>query len=231
MKSTKSLVLLIIATIVTTFTLSSCFNENKDGYEQPTKEEQNTYQVAMSGLHGSVARFYYTKVVGYTVMTEKYDSIKHASWVVSNDSTVTFQDFPVCKLDSAIQVSESDKSTDATEALLLRDAISKSTNTMNMKSIYFIPYKNSTYITYDNYNVVIFPQYIQQELEYNGKKHTVYFVFTSGTQGVWNKNSEAFEYQMLLSAIAVDRFNPQTYDGNYVSNSYFRQVYINCLKK
>lgn len=231
MKSTKSLVLLIAAMIVATFTFSSCFNEDKSEYEQPTKEEQNTYQVAMSGLHGSVARFYYTKVVGYTVMTEKYDSIKHASWIVRNDSTVTFQDFPICKLDSALQISETDNNTEATEARLLRDAIGKSTTTVDMKSIYFIPYNNSKFITFENYYTWIVPQYIQQELEYNGKKHTVYFVFASGTQGVWNKNSETFEYQMLLTAIAVDRFNPQTLDGDYVSTSYFRQVYINCLRK
>ena len=139
MKITKSFILSVVALFVATFALSSCLNDDND-YKVPTKEEQASYQKLMAGTYGSVVRFYYqnyNKVV-------KYDSIKHYSWNVTADSTITMRDFPVCKLDSAIFIPKNDNSNRAQELAALRTAIHESQSTVkDFTSKYFVP--NTSY--------------------------------------------------------------------------------------
>jgi hypothetical protein len=88
MKITKSFILSVVALFVATFALSSCLNDDND-YKVPTKEEQASYQKLMAGTYGSVVRFYYNQNYNKAV---KYDSIKHYSWNVTADSTITMRD-------------------------------------------------------------------------------------------------------------------------------------------
>ena len=148
MKTTKSFILSVVTLFVATFALSSCLNDDND-YKVPTKEEQASYQKLMAGTYGSVVRFYYQN---YNKAV-KYDSIKHYSWNVTADSTITMRDFPVCKLDSAIFIPKNDNSTRAQELAALRTAIHESQNTVEkFTSKYFVP--NTSYQHQDRKSVV-----------------------------------------------------------------------------
>ena len=59
----------------------------------------------MAGTYGSTLRFFYPSFNNVV----KYDSLKHYSWDVTADSTITMRDFPVCKLDSAIVISKDNR--------------------------------------------------------------------------------------------------------------------------
>lgn len=192
MKITKSFILSVVALFVATFALSSCLNDDND-YKVPTKEEQASYQKLMAGTYGSVVRFYYqnyNKVV-------KYDSIKHYSWNVTADSTITMRDFPVCKLDSTIFIPKNDNSNRAQELAALRTAIHESQNTVEkFTSKYFVP--NTSYQHQYGYKFAVYPKTIKQSFFYNGKAHDVYFIFDlAGYIGTYASNSLSTRYSSI----------------------------------
>lgn len=160
----------------------------------------------------------------------KYDSIKHYSWNVTADSTITMRDFPVCKLDSAIFIPKNDNSNRAQELAALRTAIHESQNTVEkFTSKYFVP--NTSYQHQYGYKFAVFPKTIKQSFFYNGKAHDVYFIFDlAGYIGTYASNSfvdKIFEYNMVLSGICVDEYK----ESNLISDIYFRQVLMTCTTK
>lgn len=224
MKITKNLMLFVVTMLVATFTFTSCLND--DDVKVPTAEEQAGYQRTMADKYGSVVRFCYQNYNNIV----KYDSLKHYTWDVTADSTITMYDFPVCKLDSAIKVNENDNGETAKELAALRTAIHESTATTKLQAKYFIP--NESYFREYGYSFLVFPQTIKQTLFYNGKSHDVYFIFdTSGYYGGTFLSSsitgKVFEFNMVLAGICIDNYN---YDS-LVSTQYFRQVVISCTTK
>ena len=224
MKTTKKLMLFVVTMLVATFTFSSCLND--DDVKVPTAEEQASYQRTMADTYGSVMRFHYAT---YNNLVQ-YDSLKHYSWDVTADSTITMRDFPICKLDSALNISKDDNSETAKELSALRTAIHESTATTKLQAKYYIP-NESFFIEY-GYSFLVFPTTIKQNFTYNGKSHDVYFLFdTSGYYGGTFRSSsitgKTFEFNMVLAGICIDSFN----QNSLVSTQYFRQVAISCNTK
>lgn len=160
----------------------------------------------------------------------KYDSLKHYSWDVTADSTITMRNFPVCKLDSAIVISKDNHSDSAVEFAALRTAIHESNATAKLTAKYFVP--NDKYFVEYGYSFPVFPMTIKQSFFYNGKSHDVYFMFdVSGTYGgkflSSNFTDRVFEYNMVLSGICVDKYSAE----GLIPTQYFRQVLITSTTK
>ena len=229
MKTSKHYLFVIVAILVAAFSFSSCINNDDDNTPATLdKDTQRSCQMMMSGTHGSMVRMYYAKSNGYNTVAEKYDSLEHASWSVKSDSTITLGAFPINKLDSALYVPANDNTTTGKQVKAIQEAISAISTPIALRAVYFIPYNNSQYITGDGYQFLVIPNVIKQEVTYEGGQHTLYFVFYEGTLGSWKKLKMNFEYNMLLGGIAVDQFNAMTGQGNFISNSYFREVLLEC---
>lgn len=227
MKTTKSFLLFVATFFVAAFTLTSCLNDDDD-YKAPTLEEQNQYQTLMAGNYGSMVRLYYPSY-GNAV---KYDSIEHYYWKVSvlKDSTITMNNFPVCKLDSAINIAKNDNTDKARELDALRTAIHNSTAMVNITAKYFVPNKN--YIVDYGYNFPVYPTTFKQTFNYNGSNHDVYFLFdvTGGYGGYFRQSDyvgKVFEYSMCLAGICVDGYKSE----NLISGTYFRQILVQFATK
>lgn len=225
MKTTKKLMLFVATLFVATFALSSCLSDDNET-KVPTAEEQAGYQRTMAGTYGSALRFFYPSFNNVV----KYDSLKHYSWDVTADSTITMRNFPVCKLDSAITISKDNHSDSAVEFAALRTAIHESNATAKLTAKYFVP--NDKYFVEYGYSFPVFPLTIKQSFFYNGKSHDVYFMFdVSGTYGgkflSSNFIDKVFEYNMVLSGICVDKYSSE----GLIPTQYFRQVLITCSTK
>lgn len=225
MKTTKKLMLFVATMFVATFALSSCLSDDNET-KVPTVEEQAGYQRTMAGTYGSALRFFYPSFNNVV----KYDSLKHYSWDVTADSTITMRNFPVCKLDSAITISKDNHSDSAVEFAALRTAIHESNATAKLTAKYFVP--NDKYFVEYGYSFPVFPLTIKQSFFYNGKSHDVYFMFdVSGTYGgkflSSNFIDKVFEYNMVLSGICVDKYSAE----GLIPTQYFRQVLITCSTK
>lgn len=225
MKTTKKLMLFVATLFVATFALSSCLSDDNET-KVPTVEEQAGYQRTMAGTYGSALRFFYPSFNNVV----KYDSLKHYSWDVTADSTITMRNFPVCKLDSAITISKDNHSDSAVEFAALRTAIHESNATAKLTAKYFVP--NDKYFVEYGYSFPVFPMTIKQSFFYNGKSHDVYFMFdVSGTYGgkflSSNFIDKVFEYNMVLSGICVDKYSAE----GLIPTQYFRQVLITCSTK
>lgn len=225
MKTTKKLMLFVATLFVATFALSSCLSDDNET-KTPTAEEQAGYQRTMAGTYGSALRFFYPSFNNVV----KYDSLKHYSWDVTADSTITMRNFPVCKLDSAITISKDNHSDSAVEFAALRTAIHESNATAKLTAKYFVP--NDKYFVEYGYSFPVFPLTIKQSFFYNGKSHDVYFMFdVSGTYGgkflSSNFIDKVFEYNMVLSGICVDKYSAE----GLIPTQYFRQVLITCSTK
>ena len=225
MKTTKKMMLFVATLFVASFALSSCLNDDNET-KVPTVEEQAGYQRTMAGTYGSTLRFFYPSFNNVV----KYDSLKHYSWDVTADSTITMRNFPVCKLDSAIVISKDNHSDSAVEFAALRTAIHESNATAKLTAKYFVP--NDKYFVEYGYSFPVFPMTIKQAFFYNGKSHDVYFMFdVSGTYGgkflSSNFTDRVFEYNMVLSGICVDKYSAE----GLIPTQYFRQVLITCSTK
>lgn len=210
------------------FSLSSCLNSNDDFKGLDTTEQQS-YQKMMSGTYGKIVRFYYTQANSYNIQYVKYDSLENATWRVYADSTLTLNAFPVNKLDSAINVSDNDNSTEATTMRALRNAISQLNTTVNLKAYYYIPTKS--WITNDYVQFFVMPYYIKQTINYEGANHTVYFIFDNQYGGTWTTTSMQFQFLMSLYGIAIDPKTENNLSGSYISEKYFRSIRMNCQNK
>ena len=213
MKTTKKMMLFVATLFVATFALSSCLSDDNET-KVPTVEEQAGYQRTMAGTYGSTLRFFYPSFNNVV----KYDSLKHYSWDVTADSTITMRDFPVCKLDSAIVISKDNHSDSAVEFAALRTAIHESNATAKLTAKYFVP--NDKYFVEYGYSFPVFPMTIKQSFFYNGKSHDVYFLSSNFTDKI-------FEYNMVLSGICVDKYSVE----GLIPTQYFRQVLITSTTK
>lgn len=225
MKTTKKMMLFVATLFVATFALSSCLSDDNET-KKPTVEEQAGYQRTMAGTYGSTLRFFYPLFNNAV----KYDSLKHYSFDVTADSTITMRDFPVCKLDSAITISKDNHSDSAVEFAALRTAIHESNATAKLTAKYFVP--NDKYFVEYGYSFPVFPMTIKQSFFYNGKSHDVYFMFDiSGRCGgkflSSNFTDRVFEYTMVLSGICVDKYSAE----GLIPTQYFRQVLITSTTK
>lgn len=222
MKTTKKLMLFVATLFVATFALSSCLNDDNET-KVPTVEEQAGYQRTMAGTYGSTLRFFYPSFNNVV----KYDSLKHYSWDVTADSTITMREFPVCKLDSAIVISKDNHSDSAVEFAALRTAIHESNATAKLTAKYFVPYDKSV-VEY-GYSFLVLPMTIKQSFFYNGKSHDVYFMFdiSGGKFLSSNFTDRVFEYNMVLSGICVDKYSAE----GLIPTQYFRQVLITSTTK
>ena len=153
MKTTKKMMLFVATLFVATFALSSCLSDDNET-KVPTVEEQAGYQRTMAGTYGSTLRFFYPSFNNVV----KYDSLKHYSWDVTADSTITMRNFPVCKLDSAIVISKDNHSDSAVEFAALRTAIHESNATAKLTAKYFVP--NDKYFVEYGYSFPVFPRTI-----------------------------------------------------------------------
>lgn len=222
MKTTKKMMLFVATLFVATFALSSCLSDDNET-KVPTVEEQAGYQRTMAGTYGSTLRFFYPSFNNVV----KYDSLKHYSWDVTADSTITMRNFPVCKLDSAIVISKDNHSDSAVEFAALRTAIHESNATAKLTAKYFVPYDKSV-VEY-GYSFLVLPMTIKQPFFYNGKSHDVYFMFdiSGGKFLSSNFTDRVFEYNMVLSGICVDKYSAE----GLIPTQYFRQVLITSTTK
>lgn len=222
MKTTKKLMLFVATLFVATFALSSCLSDDNET-KVPTVEEQAGYQRTMAGTYGSTLRFFYPSFNNVV----KYDSLKHYSWDVTADSTITMRNFPVCKLDSAIVISKDNHSDSAVEFAALRTAIHESNATAKLTAKYFVPYDKCV-IEY-GYSFLVLPMTIKQSFFYNGKSHDVYFMFdiSGGKFLSSNFTDRVFEYNIVLSGICVDKYSAE----GLIPTQYFRQVLITSTTK
>ena len=225
MKTTKKMMLFVATLFVATFALSSCLSDDNET-KKPTVEEQAGYQRTMAGTYGSTLRFFYPLFNNAV----KYDSLKHYSFDVTADSTITMRDFPVCKLDSAIVISKDNHSDSAVEFAALRTAIHESNATAKLTAKYFVPYDKCV-IEY-GYSFLVLPMTIKQSFFYNGKSHDVYFMFDilgscGGKFLSSNFTDRVFEYTMVLSGICVDKYSAE----GLIPTQYFRQVLITSTTK
>lgn len=222
MKTTKKMMLFVATLFVATFALSSCLSDDNET-KVPTVEEQAGYQRTMAGTYGSTLRFFYPSFNNVV----KYDSLKHYSWDVTADSTITMRNFPVCKLDSAIVISKDNHSDSAVEFAALRTAIHESNATAKLTAKYFVPYDKSV-VEY-GYSFLVLPMTIKQSFFYNGKSHDVYFMFdiSGGKFLSSNFTDRVFEYDIVLSGICVDKYSAE----GLIPTQYFRQVLITSTTK
>lgn len=222
MKTTKKLMLFVATLFVATFALSSCLSDDNET-KVPTVEEQAGYQRTMAGTYGSTLRFFYPSFNNVV----KYDSLKHYSWDVTADSTITMRNFPVCKLDSAFVISKDNHSDSAVEFAALRTAIHESNATAKLTAKYFVPYDKSV-VEY-GYSFLVLPMTIKQSFFYNGKSHDVYFMFdiSGGKFLSSNFTDRVFEYNIVLSGICVDKYSAE----GLIPTQYFRQVLITSTTK
>lgn len=222
MKQIKTFIMLALVTLTTMGTMTACLGDESDN-NAISAEEYRQSLASMSGSYSGKIRFYRPKT-SYGQQYEKYDST-YTTWRVSTDSTITIRQFPVNKLDSAIVVPASDNSPAATNALTIREAISKA-SPKDLKAYYFIPSKN--FIVDAGIQFYVNPYVIEVPVTYGGSNHTLYFAFTSNyCGGTWTKSALTFEFNMQLYAICVDSAN----ESSKISSTYVRNALLSCTAK
>lgn len=208
--------------------LSSCLNDNdsSDNSIDATTQKSYQYQYA-TATQPSVARFYYTSNSGYYGYQNivKYDSITNGAGTRPSfvtDSTYTLRSFPVCKLDSAINI---DASVTTGTYRELYEAIHNSQETASITGYHFIyssSYASSTSLQYVMQGVM------QVKLTYGGQTHNVGFYFApSYSYGVYTASTRSNEFQLYLAAIYPDfDINKTLSSQTALSSTYFNPLYI-----
>lgn len=225
----KSLFFLLIIGIASVFTFTSCLNDDDDNGAASrilTLDEQYQQQAAMKGTYFGKTRLYYPGTNNNIV---KYDSVKVTSWTVRTDSTITLNTFPVCKLDSAINVKKTDLSPTANTMRALQQAIKNCEALVNIKCYYCIP--TWGYITDTQKMFFVAPMVISQTLNYEGEDHKVDFIFDNNSfGGTYTKTTgdAKFEFSMCLTHIGIDKqgtsYKTLLQAGR--DNYYFQQILI-----
>lgn len=218
MKNLKKLLLLFMGIVAVSMSLTSCNSDSTDySIDQVTQKQ---YQSTMAGAY--IGKTSFMQVANYN----KLDTIatETLTWTVRNDSTFTIHNFPVNRLDSAINVPSGQISSEATQLRELRAAISKA-GTQDLKCFYWIPGTN--WISTSGYQFFVNPMYFAQNLTYNGETHKVYFVFQLNYYiGQYVATSHKFQFDMVLSSICIDK-EPTDYNPSFPSK-YFRQILVSC---
>ncbi len=222
MKKAKNLLLLLFCGIITAASFSSCFNNDNNDYtiDAATQKKYMT-TISMLSPYANNARFYYETSYYY----QKYDSIKGNSVYCNfrSDSTVSIT-IPVCKLDSAIKVSENETKGTYRE---LFDALHNSSETVAIKGLYCIPYSN--WVTSASYTYVMAVS-AQVKVTFGGKEHNVLFAFDSNQSwGSYNPTSLTNGTSLLLAGIYID-YKDEKDHGTQVDANYWRKIQINLTK-
>ena len=232
MKNLRNLILLLVGIVTISMSFTSCNTDSED-YSVP-EETTRMLMTQMAGTYGGKMRLFYvnpnaTSQKDYTV---KYDSL-NTSWDVYVDSTMTVHNFPVNKLDSAINVGTGAVSAEATTLRAMQKAISEIKEPVDLKCYYWWPTKdfiqsNTTQGT--SVSFYVNPVYFKQTISYEGQSHDVYFVFqTNYYGGTWTSNSRLVEFNMNLKSVSIDKV--PTDFTNSIDTHYFRELFITCYAK
>lgn len=209
MKTLRNYLFLIVCCIFAATAFTACTGDSDDNSIDPT-----TYKSYLNNISGNYIGkmvFYKTPKNSSSTTLEKYDSISYANWKMSADSTITFYNFPVSKVDSVINVSNS--SSESTKQLF--EAL-KNCPPTTLKAFYGIPsksYISSTYIAF-----IVNPTTIELTLNYGGASHKVYLVFTAGYyMGMWLSSNKTTQIQAVLSGVYVDSTTTPL-SSDYINN-------------
>lgn len=203
--------------------LSSCLSEGEDYSIEASK--QNSYQtyIQIAGSKSYTARLYYSKSVYGNTYGVKYDSLPGARTnFVPRDSTFTVASFPVCKLDSAINV---DSTVTSGKYREIFEAIKASTDEATIRGTYYVPNKQCVQ---DSYIQFLMGALMTTTLHYENADHNVAFCFSPTTYysfGYYYPKSSSCEFQLYLSAIYLD-FDNKTGKGTTLGESWFRPINI-----
>lgn len=215
MKKLRNYLMLLACALMAAGSLTSCISDGDDDTIDPA--DYAKYLTYMSGTYTGKARFFYTKS-SQTTLLEKYDSISNSVWFVRTDSTVTMN-IPVCKLDSAIS--------NNSQYASLKKAIRNCTETKQLKALYWIP--STQYVSTNSISFIVNPALLTADVEYDGAKHTVAFMFYPNYYGgTWSTG--AFQYMMVLARIYPD-YQSSTNTGSYLSSESMRTVAISFAKE
>ena len=237
MKNLKNLLVLFMGIVTMSLTFASC---NTDGEDYSIDEvTQKRYQSLMSGSYSGKVLFQQ-----FDSRQNKYVSVDstNTTWYVRNDSTFSIRNFPISKLDSAINVPSGDISSEGTQLRALRKAISELPDE-TIRCNYYVP--NTQFVGTNGYQFLVnplctesdFPQlladkkpmFIKKKLTYNDETHDVYFVFYQNYYGgAYNSPSLLFNFYMMLAGISIDTV-PTQYTSSF-STQYFRNIAITCTK-
>lgn len=243
MKNLKALMMLLIG--VFALTVTSCNTDDGDHYY--THEEQDAIQAKMVGTYSGSLYMY--KPNTSTKKYEVYHSLP-TTWTASKgnpalgkDSLITISNFPINMLDSAINVSKGEITTEATQLRELRTAISMLAPE-DIRCAYYVP--STQFITSAGYQFIVNPlcvnsdfytlkatgqsMFIKKTLSYGGTTHDVYFVFLLNYYGgAYSVTNRSFQFNMALASITIDK-KPVDYYSNSFASTYFRPLIITCVK-
>lgn len=189
----KSIVLSIVAAIVTAFSFTSC-NTEGSSFSWPTDTEARTILQTIGGTNSG-------KMVYYSVnknnAKDVADTLSYISWNINTvDSVLTVNEFPVSIFAEYIS------GNDALKAAVL------AAEPADIKAK-VIPYSVS------NYTFLINPVSVTKTLTYGGASHKVQFVFYTNTYSSFGqkvtftdtttkKTSTILCMKMILGAIYID---------------------------
>lgn len=218
MKKAKNLLLLLFCGIIAAASFSSCFNSDDNDYtiDAATQKKYMT-TISLLSPYASNARFYYESSYNY----QKYDSIKgnNIDCYFKSDSTVSIR-IPVCKLDSAIKISENETKGNYRE---LFDALHNSSETVAIKGLYCIPYSN--WVSSNGYQYLMAVS-AQVKVTYGGKEHNVLFAFDSTQSwGAYNSTNLTNGVSLILAGIYLD-YKDEKDHGTQVDAGYWRKIQI-----
>lgn len=223
MKKIKNIFLTAMCCLVAAVSFTSCIDNEDYSIDDATYKQ---YMTQMSGQYSGKVRFFYAKNTNTGVIAEKYDSTS-TYWSVRTDSTVTLYNFPVSKLDSAIVVSEADK-TDKADMLRELHSQMRELPSTDLKAFYYIPSKNA--ITQSYVQFYVNPFIIETAFRYKNETRKVFFVFYSNAySGIWVPSENTFEYQMGLYAICFDKVDLNS--TSTITAPYIRGVYVTAEAK
>lgn len=238
MKNLKTLFVLFVSIITVSFAFTSC---NTDGEDYSiTLDVQRQYMQQMAGMYPGKVVVNQPNASGNKYVA--VDSV-YTSWTVNTDSTLVIHNFPINMLDSAVNVSKGEISTEATQLRELRTAISQ-LSPEDIRCAYYIP--SSQFVSSVGYQFVVNPlcvnsdfytlkstgqsMFIKKTLSYGGTTHDVYFVFYLNYYGgAFSTTNRTFQFNMALAAISIDK-KPVDYYSNSFASTYFRPLVFTCVK-
>lgn len=217
MKNLKNLLLLFVSIVAVSISFASCNTDSTDySLDVPTQKQ---LQSTMAGGYTGKAAFMKANTAGNKLDTI---AVENMSWNVRTDSTFIVRNFPVNRLDSAVNVPSGQISNEATQLRALRDEISK-LGTQDLTCYYWVPGTN--WMSSAIYQFIVNPVYFSKKLTYNGETHDVYFVFQMNNYiGQFSVTSRQFQFSMVLASICIDK-TPTDYNPSFPA-SYFRPIYI-----
>lgn len=223
MKSIKNIFITAMCCLVAAVSFTACIDSEDNSIDDATYKQ---YMTQMSGQYNGKLRLFYAKSTNSGITAEKYDSL-NTYWSVRTDSTITINNFPVSKLDSAIVVSATDKTENADMLRELRSQMRELPST-NLKAFYYIPSKSA--ITQSYVQFYVNPYVAESSFTYKGESKKVFFVFYSNAySGIWTPSKQAFEFQMGLYAICLEKLDLNSTKA--ITAPYLRGLYMTCEAK